>query len=134
MPGCSKKPYPTLVVALQALRAIQESSQKRGRKSPRGAYLCSLCRGKWHLTSIPGLNPRRGLEGGTAHLAEGASQLRCPLSKPLDDTSDDGKAGQRQLDEGVPEGGFRDMCASPRGPCEGLGVTTLPLTAWSVIS
>ncbi|GAB3192062.1 hypothetical protein GCM10027261_03760 [Geodermatophilus arenarius] len=51
MSGCLKKRYPSQVAALLALRAIQKRSPEAERKRPTGVYLCSQCRGQWHLTS-----------------------------------------------------------------------------------
>lgn len=50
VPGCAKIPYPNLIAAELALRAIKQRCENRGQKAPTGAYLCGPCR-RWHLTS-----------------------------------------------------------------------------------
>lgn len=50
MGPCFKVPYSSRPIAEFALRRVQASCRRRGRKVPTGTYWCAECRG-WHLTS-----------------------------------------------------------------------------------
>jgi hypothetical protein len=50
MTGCSKIPYPTVLAARLAMRAIQRRTVTRGGTTPQGVYPCPACHA-WHLTS-----------------------------------------------------------------------------------
>lgn len=54
MSECSKVPCPSDWAAQLALHAIQGRDAGRGRKVPKGLYLCKSC-GRWHLTSQSGV-------------------------------------------------------------------------------
>lgn len=54
MSTCTKISYADRAKALLALNAIGRAMKRKGRRGPRGAYLCASCRA-WHLTSARGI-------------------------------------------------------------------------------
>ena len=50
MGPCLKISYASRPVAERALKRVQASCRRRGRKIPTGSYWCGECR-RWHLTS-----------------------------------------------------------------------------------